>query len=29
MSPPTKEELKAYKSLESYNQLASEWVKEV
>ena len=29
LSPLTKEELKAYKSLESYNQLASGWVNEV
>ena len=29
LSPLTKEELKAYKGLESYNQFASGWVKEV
>ena len=29
LSPLTKEELKAYESLESYNLFASEWVKEV
>ena len=29
LSPLTKEGLKAYKSLESYNQFASGWVKEV
>ena len=29
LSPLTKEELKAYKGLESYNQFVSGWVKEV
>ena len=29
LSPLTKEELKAYKSLDSYNQFVSGWVKEV
>ena len=29
MSPLTKEELKVYESLDSYNQFASGWVKEV
>ena len=29
MSPLTKEELKAYENLESYNQFTSGWVKEV
>ena len=29
MGPVTKEELKAYHSLESYNQFTSGWVKEV
>ena len=29
MSPLTKEELKAYESLESYNQFQSGWVKKV
>ena len=29
VSPLTKEELKAYKGLESYNQFVSGWVKEV
>ena len=28
-SPLTKEQLKAYKSLESYNQFASGWMKDV
>ena len=29
LSPLTKEELKAYKSLDSYNQFVSGWIKEV
>ena len=29
LSPLTKEELKAYKNLDSYNQFVSGWVKEV
>ena len=29
LSPLTKEELKAYQSLESYNQFTSGWVKEI
>ena len=29
MSPLTKEELKAFESLESYNQFTSGWIKEV